>query len=341
MKKDNIKLIVGIVLGSLLSFTTAHAMQEIAFNSNIVLYNNTNSHLISTTVQNAIDELHDLYEQAVAPPPTCTSSPFQIGDYVDMTPTSTSFTPDRTLTGLVNYDAEEGKPAGTTAVAGTLNPSYLNVWRVIQINSDCTVEIVSVYASNVKVKFAGRVGYANYVYYLNEIAKQYANTTYTLDPATAPDGAFRNIGYDHQTKQITDMTMLNATTVPWQSITKSENDMESIGGGDYQYTRDILLLKEANVQLGTQGKGSTIPTSFSTTTYWMVGRWYYGSTNAWTFYVNTCDSSGWIGRVRLLFWENSSYQRAVESYAIRPIVTLKSGLTPTGSGTAANHYVLN
>ena len=338
--KSNIKLLIGVVIGLLLASITVYAAGEILFQSNVVGYDNTTSGLTSTNVQDALDELLGKAEAAVNEGTLCATSPFHIGDYVEMTPTSTSFTPDRTLTGLVDYDNEKGNAAGTTTVSGTLNPSYLNLWRVIRINDDCTVEVVSEYVSDVNVKFAGKVGYANFIYYLNEIAKQYANTTYTLDPATAPDGAFRNVGYDHQTKQITNMSKITSTTAPWEAKTGPKT-VESLGGGDYGFSTDLALMEKANVPIIAYKKGSTVDETYSNYTgYWLASRLfsYYSS---WSFDMRYVYSGGMLYYVDLYVRSGSSFETYVRSYAIRPIVTLKSGLQPTGSGTVSNHYVLS
>lgn len=55
--KSNIKLIIGILIGMVLSITTVYAA-TILFASNQVSYDNTTSGLSSTNVQGAIDELY-------------------------------------------------------------------------------------------------------------------------------------------------------------------------------------------------------------------------------------------------------------------------------------------
>lgn len=55
--KSNIKLIIGILIGMVLSITTVYAA-TILFASNQVSYDNTTSGLSSTNVQDALDELY-------------------------------------------------------------------------------------------------------------------------------------------------------------------------------------------------------------------------------------------------------------------------------------------
>ena len=341
--KNNIKVIVAFILGIILSGFTVYGA-TILFDGEQVGFDNSLTNLKKVGTNNDVDNVQDAIDAIYQKVPAhCTNSPFQLGDYIDMTPTSTSFTPDRTLTGLVDYDTFKGNAAGTTTVAGTLDPSELSVWRVIRINGDCTVELVSEYVSSVNVKFASKVGYMNYVYYLNEIAKQYANTTYTLNPSTAPDGAFRNVGYDGQTKQITNTTRLDDQTLgtasgAWYQKTTSINGEESLGGGDQGFTRDIRLLEEAGISLVAYTYNTTTQTS-----YWLASRlFYWSSTSTWYFYARGMGGSGIVYSNVLWNWNNGSFSASSDYYAVRPIVTLKSNVThSSGSGTAASHYTLS
>ena len=339
--KKQSKIILILIIGIIIGVSSVSAA-TILFNSNAVGFDNTNANLTlnNTTVDNVQDAIDAIYQMV---PAKCTTSPFKIGDYVEFTPTSTSFTPDTTLTGLDDYDSENGNPAGTTTVAGTLNPSYLNLWRVIKINSDCTVEVVSEYVSDVNVKFAGKVGYANLVYYLNEIAKQYANTTYTLDPTTAPDGAFRNVGYDHQTKQITNMSKITSTTDPWGGARTGPKTDEALGGGDFGFVTDIQLMEEANVPIIAYKKGSTVTESYDNyTSYWLASRLFNSYGSSWDFYARFMSDYGYVDYVGLYYRYSGSFRPYANSYAVRPIVTLKSGLRPTsGNGTISSHYTFS
>ena len=348
---------------------------DVLFDSENVRYDNTTSGLSSTNVKAAIDELYTASNTCVTNlgtcnsnystcnsnlstcnsqkstcqsnlstcqtnlataqaqiPPTCSNSPFQVGDYIDMTPTATTFTPNTTYTG---YNSTQS----------AMNPSELNVWRVIKINSDCTVEVVSEYVSSVNVYFRDKVGYMNYIWYLNEIAKQYANTTYTLNPSTAPTGAFRNVGYDKekQTAKITDSTRIDDTTLgasggAWYQKTTSLNKEESKGGGDDGFTKYLNLLSDAGVSLVAYKKNTTTATS-----YWLASRLFsWNSASNWYFGARYVNNNGRVGYSSLYYWNNSSFNAYSDYYAVRPIITLKSGLTTSsGNGTSSSHYQLS
>ena len=62
--KSNAQIIVGIIIGTLLSITTVYAVTTV-LNSDQVDYDNSNSSLLSTNVQSAIDELFEISKQRV------------------------------------------------------------------------------------------------------------------------------------------------------------------------------------------------------------------------------------------------------------------------------------
>ena len=78
----------------------------------------------TTKISEAKEECHDGNLCVFAKP----------GDYVKMTPTSTSYTVTTAMTGYTSNQ--------------TINPSELNLWRVININSDGTLDLISVYVSS-------------------------------------------------------------------------------------------------------------------------------------------------------------------------------------------------
>lgn len=323
--KKNKKLLLGIIIGLILSGTGVYAA-TILFQGNQVGFDNTNANLTKTngdpveTVQEALEAIYRKVPQA------CTTSPFHLGDYVEFTPTSTSYPVDTVLRG--------------NAAAVTLNPSELSLWRVIKINPDCTVEVVSEYVSTNTVPFLGKEGYQNYVYMLNEIAKQYANTTYTLDPSTASPGAFRNVGYDGQTLKITDTTRLDDQTLGtasgawYQKAPDMPGVEENLGGGDFKFATDLKIMSEAGV--------SAAAYKYNTTTfnnYWLASRnYYWSSATYWNYYARYMNNYG-VGNYELYYWVGSSFRNSGTEYSVRPIVTLKSGLTPTnGDGSISNHF---
>ncbi len=242
---------------------------------------------------------------------------FKTGDYVKMTPTSTSYTITPAMTG---YSSNQ-----------TINPSELNLWRVISINSDGTMDLVSQYVSSTYVEFSGKTGYQNYISSLNQIASQYTNPKYTI--------ASRHMGYNGQTGTITDTSALDSTTVPWTSSTSSSMTAsdEAKGGGDMGYQKDFNLVKSVLGTVVANKVGTT-----TTASYWLASRYFrcYSSTD-WSFSGRNVNTYGSLGSYDLYYYNSGNFSTSNYSNAIRPIITLKSGLTPSGSGTSSSPYVLS
>lgn len=306
--KNNIKLVIGIMIGLAIAGSIGvYAATVIA--SKDVTYSNTTSGLTATTVQGAIDEI---YKKAK---PT----EFKVGDYVSMTPTKTTFTVPMTLTGYTSNQ--------------TINPRELNLWRVIRINSDNTVDMVSVYVSSVNVYFRGQAVYQNFIGTLNYIAKQYENQKYT--------SGSRHMGYNGtQTEYITDTSALTATTAPQTSNTSSSNVTsvtEAKGLGDMGYETDNNLVNTALETLKAYKVGTT-----NLTGYWLASRKYnYRSSTNWNFSGRYVYTSGGLGDYRLYLYLSGGFNAASNSGAVRPIVTLKSGVkASSGDGSSSSPYVL-
>ena len=239
----------------------------------------------------------------------------KVGDYVKMTPTATSFETEPEKTGYTD--------------AQTINPSELNLWRVIRVNSDGTIEMVSEYVSSTSVYFEGQTGYKNFVGYLNEIAKQYENSKYTIDS--------RHMGYNGQTEYLTDTAnTVDSTeaTAPWTESTGAST-VESEGGGDTLYETDTELVTEA---IGTL-KSTTA--SGSAASYWLASRYYnYSSSTKWYYYGRYIIASGALSKSNL-YYCSSGFGANTRSYAVRPIVVLKSGISYTAArGTIDDPFIL-
>ena len=316
MKKSyNYKFIIGLILGLIL-VTGVYAVDTIL--SSDVVYDSTNSSLSSGDVQSAIDDLASKIEVPTSCPNgyyceelKTTLSP---GDYISYTPSSTSYTTDTTKTGYTSTQ--------------TINPSELNLWRVLSINDDGTVDIISENVSSTAVYFRGQTGYQNLVGYLNVLASQYETDGITVGS--------RHFGYDGQTEYITDTTYFASTTAPWTCSTggtcsPDPDDYESSGGGDKGYLTDYNLVYNV---LGT--RVATNP-SGTTKAYWMASRHYrYSGSTAWNFNGRLVSTSGSDGLYYLYRYISGTFSTNGNSSSLRPIVTLKSDLTYEGVG--AEYY---
>lgn len=318
MKKYNYKYLIGFIMGILLCASSAYA--AIMYTSNMISYDHTTSNLTSNNVQAAIDELATRYNIS-APCPSdkvCGNlkSTLALGDYVSYTPKKNSYT---TLTAKTGYGSEQ-----------TIYPRELNLWRVISLNQDGSVDIISVNVSSTKIYFQGQIGYQNFVGYLNELASQYENSTYTVGS--------RHFGYDNQTEYITDTTYF-VIPAPWPCSTggtcsPGPNDNEISGGGDTGYLKDYNQV--GNV-LGT--RLANVVGTTTAANYWVASRYYDYSSSyyfGWTGRVMS-GSDGFLSNGHIHYCISSSgYSTGGSSNSLRPIVTLRSGLSYYGLGTEDN-----
>ena len=189
--KKRIKQIIGVIIGIIIGISTTVGATTI-FNSKDITYSSD-----KTSKTNVKDSLDELYNKTGKCPegqycytePLGLSDKVELGDYIKMTPTSTSYTPPGELTGCMN-DAN--------CTQNTLNPSELNLWRVIKKNEDGTIEIVSQYSSSKIVVIRGKTGYMNFVGALNTIAAQYTNEKYVART--------RHVGYSNQIERCSEFS---------------------------------------------------------------------------------------------------------------------------------------
>ena len=316
MKKFDIKkIILAIAIGFLLSGVVVSAA-EVLYSKSFT-YSTSNSSLKSTNVQGAIDELAEKSKSYCPSKYKCykRKSTIEPGDYVKMTPTLTSYTTDTSKTGYTSSQ--------------TINPSELNLWRVLKVNSDGTIEMISEYTSSTKIFFRGKLGYQNFVGYLNELASKYENSKYT--------SGSRYVGYNGQTEYITDTSKLDSTTAPWTSSTGSSTT-ENLGGGDTLYKSDYDLIQTV---LGTR-VANKVGTK-TAVSYWLASRYYYYTSSArWSFGGRNIYIDGGLNSSYLYGCYSGGFSTNSSSGALRPIVILKSGITYTPAvGTSDDPFVLN
>ena len=311
LKNKNYKLFIGLMIGILIPIISVWAVNK--YSAEDVFYDNENSNLSSADVQGAVDELSDKYRKIYGSGTSCPDgyvclqkkSTLALGDYVKMTPTKSRYTTDTSKTGYTSTQ--------------TIKPQELNLWRVIKLNDDGTVEMISEHVSSVGIYFRGQTGYQNLVGYLNVLASQYENSTYTKGS--------RYFGYNGQTEYITDTSKFT-NPAPWTSSTGSST-VESQGGGDTLYTTDYNLI---NTVLGT--RLATKPVSGSDSYYWMASRYYlYFSSTYYAWCVRKMNDSGVTSNYYMYRYSSSSFGTNGTSGSLRPIVVLKSGLKYYGVGT--------
>ena len=285
-----------------------------SYRSSEASYDNTNSGMKSNNVQDALDELYQCAENKEVT--------LSVGNYVQMTPSTSSYTTETKYTGA---DSPE-----------TITPTELNLWRVIRVNSDGTYDAVSEYVSSTNVTFKGKTGYQSFIYYLNVLASKYENPKYTVGS--------RIMGYNGQTEFITDTSYFDGTDLKagteWTSSTSGTPAEEYLGRGDELYQTDYDLVKAAYGGASDSAKANKVGTT-TATTYWLGSRYYHwNSSTSFTFNGRRVIALGNVSISGLRNYSDDGWNVFSRSYALRPIITLRSGLTATGSGTSSDPYVL-
>ena len=217
-------------------------------------------------------------------------SEVSIGDRIKMTPTSTNYTISKDITG---YDKDQ-----------TINPSELNLWRVIKVNDDGTVDAVSEYVSTNQIYFQGIVGYMNIVSSLNKIASEYTNSKYV--------SKIRHMGYSNQTEICTDFSSSKCPL-------------------DTGHLIDVDLVKKTlNTLIGKDFQGNPL-------SYFLASRNIQSNNTSIEYKVRIITSSGTTSENTLFF---SNDTEDVFSAGIRPIITFKED-TQLGIPNSEGIYELN
>ena len=342
MIKKNSKLILGIIIGLIISIGGVYAANELTARD--VRIDKTNGKLANipgNTVEDALDYLHTQASKIGTCPEgwmcrdlqnnPMTASELKIGDLVKMVPTLSSFTTDKKKTG---YSETQ-----------TINPQELQYWRVIKRYDDGTVDVVSEYVSSTKICFTGATGYQNFATYLWILASKYANSNYT--------GGSRHIGYDG-TKVTGTLTSTakydgSSNSRPWSSPTSESTTAanEALGAGDTGYRTDYNLVKEAykgTTTYGSNSSGTLKAYTVGTTTatdYWLASRLYqtFSSTD-FLFDGNYVNANGDYSFSPLRRYENG-WKNFTPCYALRPILTLKADVTSSSVESSTGAYILD
>ena len=157
-----IKQILPIIIAFIIGISTTVGAVTV-FNSKNITYSSS-----ATSKKNVKEALDELYLKAVNVEQCpsdyhCLTGNFanilEVGNYIKMIPTSTSYSMSAGPSGTYNQD--------------TINPSELDLWRVIRKNADGTIDVVSEYVSSGNVAFAEEQGYQSLVGLLNHASSSY------------------------------------------------------------------------------------------------------------------------------------------------------------------------
>ena len=304
------KYLIGFILG-FVSVGIAVVYAETYFPSNDVTYDNTESGLTSTNVQDAIDELYGV----CFPPKTGGDSILDDADIV----TSGD--------GLYEDEYEDGRYFYKGANPNnyvTFNNEQAG-WRIVSIEPDGTIKIMRIaniidnmvwdsYNSNSWARPASLNTYLNGTYYngLNATAQS---------QIVAKDWGIGAVAYN-------DSNMTN--TINNEKATKWNGKVALVTVSEYVRSNSNKnscgTVKQLWNATSGQCKGTT----------WM----YYSDNYWWTL-------SPYSGTSYSVFSVNHGTGLVINDYAslknnaVRPVVYLSSEVTLTGSGTQSDPYVVN
>ncbi len=227
----------------------------------------------------------------------------EIGDYISYTPEITNYDIPTSLSGF--------------SATQTINPSGLNLWRVIKKNSNGTIDVVSEYVDS-PVTITGKVGYQNWVGMLNAAAKQYETEGITTGS--------RHMGYSGQSATVT--TTQTFTTATDSTNSPNGSTREKNGGGDVGYVADYNLVANAigTTVVNRVGTDEAISYALASRYYWQLG----SGENRY-FDVRYVGTDGSLKSINVFAYENGAWKDGGQTAQyLRPIITLKSGLTVVG-----------
>ena len=247
----------------------------------------------------------------------------KLGDYIKMTPSLNTFTISGELTGCAKSEQKCGLENETGDQ--TINPSKLNLWRVINKNEDGTIDVISEYVSEENISFYGEEGYKNLVGVLNLLASAYGNSEYVKST--------RHVGYAGQTSFLSgelELKGLASTGTPeWQ------RSMEAKGGGDTSYENDVTFVKNIFGNLNANKESTQAPEAY---TFASRRLFWPSSSNNYDISPRCVDpATGNFGTCPFVQGLQVGTVAAIrqKDYAIRPVLTLKSGLTTSdGDGSS-------
>ena len=278
-------------------------------------------------------------------PPELDRSNIQVGDYIAYTPdTASAYSLTNAVSGYGSADSPQNIAQETLQ------------WRVMNINADGSVDLISALPISTNVYFSGALGYNNGVLVLNDICKKhYSNASlgaigrsldlFDIESNMNDTGiAARNAcEYDNIKYGQTKIYESDSIYIP-DIFGKTGVDAEGESEDYYTSTTTATAVLQSSVEV-TQtiySFSSTSSTYFDNqtfyemvfgteTSYWLASRFCYCYSPNAVFGLRRVASSAFFGGA--LF--DSSNNASPLNYRVRPVVTLGSNIKiSTEGGTA-------
>ena len=235
----------------------------------------------------------------------------KIGDYVSYTPIIKNYELDSQLSGC---DSNQ-----------TINPSELNLWRVIRKNEDGSLELLSEYVSSSVIYFCRKKGYMNFVGVLNLLAEQYETFGITSNS--------RNLGFHTQTEYLSSLEEWNCST------NEACQPKEVFGGGDDFYEEDVLLVQKI---YDNKLIAYDINERSKAKDYFISSRLFSWNEANFGYHVRFVTALGGIDSLYVYGFDGISYVDHFKEGSLRPIVVLESDIKASdGEGSISNPWIIN
>ena len=272
----------------------------------------------------------------------------QVGDYVDYSPdtTDTSYPLSSTYSGYTSNQ--------------TINKENLS-WRVLSINDDGTVDLVSSAPTSQDIYFQGALGYNNGVYLLNNISdKLYSNSSLgvtarslnieDIEKHMTEEGlkyvhSYSDIVRWGETKTYTGSSSyypdiyaeengsgINTTEVKTDGIEPSDSYYTSPTTGEVYSQADSngLTVKQTYYGMSMLSNYYDNSTFYNLIhdagTYWLASRYVYIRTDGVIFGLRYLDLSYFYG----YYLFSSNIINVIHYNRLRPVVSLKSNIKLVG-----------
>ena len=332
--KKNIKLLIGIIIGILISGSAVIA--ETIIEANHIKYSNSKTE--KTNVQDAIDELYELSESLKYDNTSFTAIILKNNKVINKEPTLT--------TSINNSNDESGLYKSTTTNSGSptyyfrgnVENNYVNfaefTWRIVRINEDGTIRIVMQDGINNNANIAFNSNYNNYsyMYYSNSEIRPVLENWYQRNIGEKSNIA-KNIAtgsyYCEQAKvkYSGDYTSENANMIVYSSYTP-DFKCSSDGNGKGLVNANVGLLNydEAVYAGGYYGQSNSNYYLYNNIAFWTMSPFGFSSHSSYVCRVRTTG--------------DIEYESAASTNRLRPVLNLDADTLVTGDGTSENPFVV-
>ena len=331
--KKNIKLLIGIIIGILISGSVVIA--ETIIEANHIKYSNSKTE--KTNVQDAIDELYELSEnlrhnnfaslilknnKVINKKPTLTTSSNNTSDESGLYSSTDTNTGDATYYFRGNVENNYVSFAGQT-------------WRIVRVNEDGTIRIVMQDGINNNTTYQFNSNYNNYTYMYytnNSNAKTQLESWYQTNIGSKTNLASKVASGNYYCEQAKakfsdSATSGNATMTTYNKYTPNfKCSSDGNNKGVVNASVGLLSYDEVVYAGGYRGQSNNSYYLYDNTHFWTMSPAGFAPGSSYVWSVHTSGSIN----------DYAVYN----AFAVRPVIILAADVLATGSGTSSDPFVI-